>query len=66
MVESILSKEWLAAEHPTRHTPMTTCQELRLIPRRGARGIQGGPVFIEAVNTGDPIAIHADGTVEVG
>ncbi|MGI9585781.1 MAG: aconitase X swivel domain-containing protein [Acidimicrobiia bacterium] len=25
-----------------------------------------GDEFLEAVNTGDPIAIHADGTVEVG
>lgn len=25
-----------------------------------------GDDFLEAVNTGDPIAIHADGTVEVG
>ena len=25
-----------------------------------------GDEFLEAVNTGDPIKIHADGTVEVG
>ena len=25
-----------------------------------------GPEFLESVNTGDPIRIHADGTVEVG
>jgi len=25
-----------------------------------------GDEFREAVNTGDPIAIHADGTVEIG
>jgi hypothetical protein len=25
-----------------------------------------GDEFLEAVNTGDPIAIHEDGTVEVG
>jgi hypothetical protein len=25
-----------------------------------------GDEFLEAVNTGDPIAIHADGTVDVG
>jgi len=25
-----------------------------------------GHEFLEAVNTGDPIAIHADGTVEIG
>lgn len=27
---------------------------------------QLGGEFLETVNTGDPIAIHADGTVEVG
>jgi hypothetical protein len=25
-----------------------------------------GPEFLESVNTGDPIAIHSDGTVEIG
>ena len=25
-----------------------------------------GPEFIESVNTGDPIAIHSDGTLEIG
>jgi hypothetical protein len=27
---------------------------------------QLGDEFLEAVNTGDPIAIHEDGTVEIG
>ena len=25
-----------------------------------------GDVFLEAVKTGDPVAIHEDGTVEIG